>query len=119
MRDENQEAFLSKYPKVSIRSSLQNAAIHMDVCGICLPWSFTKKRKKWGGGIEAEYGCNGCKGSTCKAVIMPRTLINATVHMNGIRYSIKVGWVAWQHSGDLLSTETARNIFGLVMNRGS
>jgi len=46
----SQKALLSKYPKVSIRSSPQNAAIHMDVCGGCLPWSFTKKnkKKKWG-----------------------------------------------------------------------
>jgi hypothetical protein len=46
MRDNNREAFLNKYPKVSIRSSLQNPAIHMDGSGVCLPWSVTKKRKK-------------------------------------------------------------------------
>jgi hypothetical protein len=48
MRDKNQEAFLNKHPKVSIHSLLQNPAIYMDVSGVCLPWSFTKNRKKWG-----------------------------------------------------------------------
>jgi hypothetical protein len=48
MRGKNREAFLSKYPKVSIHSLLQNPAIYMDVSGICLPRSFTKKRKKMG-----------------------------------------------------------------------
>jgi hypothetical protein len=54
MRDKNREAFLNKYPKVSIRSSLQNPAIHMDVSGVCLPWSVTKKRKKNEGLIGYE-----------------------------------------------------------------
>jgi hypothetical protein len=54
MRDKNREAFLSKYPKVSIRSSLQNPAIHMVVSGVCLPWSFTEKRKKNGGLVGYE-----------------------------------------------------------------
>ncbi len=49
-----------------------------------------------------------------------KKLINATVHMNGMRLWINQGWVAWQHSGDLLSTENACNIsgLGLVTKRG-